>query len=152
MKINTGEKPDADHAPADTVSLNGMRVLLVEDNEMNRESTVGPLSDFGVIVDTADDGDIAVEKVRSSRPGDFDLILMDIRLPRMDGCAATRAIRALENNALSSIPIIALTANAFEEDRRNALAAGMNGHISKPVDISVLISTLSSYRSVTRND
>ena len=112
---------------------------------MNRESTCRTLADFGVTCDTAEDGDVAVEKIKNSRPGDYDLVLMDIQMPRMNGYDATRAIRALPDNELSGIPIVAMTANAFEEDRRNALEAGMDGHLAKPVDVSVMVATISGY-------
>lgn len=111
------------------------RVLLVEDNEINLEIEVEILTDFGFLVDTATDGSIAVEKVKNSRPGDYDLILMDIQMPVMDGYAATRAIRQLENQELAAIPIVALSANAFEEDRKKSMECGMNAHMAKPIHI-----------------
>ncbi len=122
----------------DALDLHGRRVLLAEDNALNREISCELLQSEGLLVETAEDGDIAVEKVRASAPGYYDLVLMDIQMPRMDGFAAARAIRALPDRALASVPILALTANAFEEDRRAALNAGMNGHIAKPVDIREL--------------
>lgn len=125
--------------------LLGIKVLLVEDNEMNREIAADILTESGVTVDTADDGDVAVEKVRNSQPGQYDIILMDIQMPTMDGYEAARRIRKLDNEQLASIPIIAMTANAFEEDKNNALAAGMDGHLAKPIDISTLIRTVASY-------
>ena len=124
------------------VKLDGMKVLLVEDNEMNREIAEEILSDNGMIIETAEDGDIAVEKVKYAAPGQYDLILMDVQMPRMNGFEATKAIRALEDPEKSSIPIIAMTANAFEEDRQNAIAAGMNEHLAKPIDIVKLVNTL----------
>ena len=124
------------------VNLDGMKLLLVEDNEMNREIAEEILSENGIIVETAEDGDIAVNMVRNALPGQYDLILMDVQMPRMSGYEATRAIRALEDPEKSSIPIIAMTANAFEEDRQNALAAGMNEHLAKPIDIAKLVNTL----------
>ncbi len=125
--------------------IEGRRVLLVEDNEMNREISVDLLSDMGLVVDTAEDGDIAVEKVKNSNPGYYDLILMDIQMPRVSGYEATGMIRALEDSELSMIPIIALSANAFEEDRMNSLKAGMNDHVSKPIDKRVLIDVMLRY-------
>lgn len=125
--------------------FSGKRILLVEDNEMNREIACEILQANGFEVETSEDGDFAVEMVETSAPGYFDFVLMDIQMPRMNGYEATRAIRALDNRELSSIPIIAMTANAFEEDRRDALAAGMNEHIPKPIEIKKLLSTLASF-------
>ncbi len=127
----------------DTSALQGKKILLAEDNELNREIAVDILSDAGVIVDTAEDGDIAVEKMRNASPGQYDLILMDIQMPRMNGYMATMAIRALPDQRRASIPIVAMTANAFEEDKQNAIDAGMNGHLAKPVDVPKLLRTLS---------
>lgn len=124
------------------VNLEGMKVLLVEDNEMNREIAEQILTDNGMIIETAEDGDIAVDMVRNAAPGQYELILMDVQMPRMNGYEATRVIRKLEDPEKASIPIVAMTANAFEEDRQNALAAGMNEHLAKPVDIVKLINTL----------
>ncbi len=124
------------------VNLDGMKILLVEDNEMNREIAEEILSENGIIIETAEDGDVAVDMVRNAAPGQYDLILMDVQMPRMNGYEATKAIRALEDPEKSSIPIIAMTANAFEEDRQNAIAAGMNEHLAKPIDIAKLVNTL----------
>ena len=132
----------ADEATTFT-ELNGKKILLVEDNELNQEIAVDILEDEGVIVDTADDGDIAVEKMKNAKEGQYDLILMDIQMPKMNGYEATKAIRNLPNHYSSSIPIIAMTANAFDEDKQNAIAAGMNGHLAKPIDVQKLLSTLS---------
>ena len=128
------------------VNLNDLKVLLVEDNEMNREIAEEILSESGVIVTVAEDGDIAVDIVRNSAPDDIDIILMDVQMPRMNGYEATKAIRSLEDKSLASIPIIAMTANAFEEDRRDAAEAGMDAHLSKPIEITKLIQTLSGFR------
>lgn len=125
------------------LSLKGKKILLVEDNEMNREIATEILEDEGIIVDTAEDGDIAVEKMRNASMNQYDLILMDIQMPHMNGYDATRAIRALPDSYSSNIPIIAMTANAFEEDRRNAYEAGMNAHIAKPINVINLMNTLS---------
>ena len=128
----------------------GRRVLLVEDNALNREISREILSGAGFLVEEADDGDAAVEKVRWSAPGHYDLILMDVQMPRMDGYEATRRIRALPDPQLSHIPILAVTANAFAEDRQAALEAGMDGHIAKPVSVQALelaIARLLSRRS-----
>lgn len=129
-----------------TLPLKGMKVLLVEDNEMNREIAEEILTENGLIVDTANDGDIAVEKIRNAPPGKYELILMDVQMPHMNGYDATRAIRKIDDLQKSTIPIIAMTANAFEEDKKNALEAGMNGHLSKPIDAQKLIQTLADFR------
>ncbi len=143
MKWDTETETAAENGGAELqVNLDGMKILLVEDNEMNREIAEEILSENGMIVDTAEDGDIAVEKVRNAIPGQYDLILMDVQMPRMNGYDAARAIRALDDPEKSSLPIIAMTANAFEEDRQNAIAAGMNEHLAKPIDIVKLINTL----------
>ena len=125
------------------LNLDGKRILLVEDNELNREIATDILEEEGIVIDTAEDGDIAVEKLRGAVEGEYDLILMDIQMPRMNGYEATRAIRALPNAYAANIPIIAMTANAFDEDKKNALAAGMNGHVAKPIDVPKLLNTLS---------
>ena len=128
-------------------SLKGMRVLLVEDNEMNREIAQELLEENGIVVYTAEDGDIAVDKVRKSSPQEYELILMDVQMPHMSGYEATREIRKLNDPQKANIPIIAMTANAFEEDKKNALDAGMNGHLAKPIDVQKLIQTLTEFRT-----
>lgn len=120
------------------LDMSGKRVLLVEDNELNREISRELLENEGILVEEAEDGDVAVEIVRNSVPGYYDMVLMDIQMPKMDGYEATRQIRALSDPALSQIPIVAVTANAFEEDRHAAREAGMNGHIAKPISIKQL--------------
>ena len=117
-------------------------VLLAEDNELNREIALEILGEYGFMIDIAENGAEAVEKVAASRPGDYDLILMDIQMPVMDGYEATRMIRKLEEPELASIPILAMTANAFDEDRKAALNCGMNGFLSKPIDMKEVIRTL----------
>ena len=125
-------------------SLSGKKILLVEDNELNQEIARAVLEEVGLIVDTADDGTEAVEKMKTAQAGTYDLILMDIQMPVMDGYEATRTIRALDDPARANIPIVAMTANAFEEDRQRAFNAGMNGHVPKPIDIPKLMETLQS--------
>ena len=102
------------------------------------------LEEAGFTTEIAENGQIAVDMLEKSQPGYYRLVLMDVQMPVMDGYEATRAIRALENRKLASIPILAMTANAFEEDRQAALRSGMNGHIAKPIDVKNLIKTLSS--------
>lgn len=123
-----------DHA----LNLSGKRVLLVEDNELNREISRELLENEGILVEEAEDGEEAIQKVRAADPGYYDMVLMDIQMPRMDGYEATRQIRSLPDPVLAQIPIVAVTANAFEEDRREAKEAGMNGHIAKPINIRQL--------------
>ena len=122
--------------------LTGRRVLLVEDNALNSEIAESILSDAGLLVETAENGEQALERLKSAGAGHFDLVLMDIQMPVMDGCEATRRIRALEDPALARVPVIAMTANAFEEDRRLAQEAGMDGFVAKPLDIGALWRTL----------
>ena len=100
------------------------------------------LSQAGFLIETAENGQLAVDMVAASQPGYYDLILMDIQMPVMDGYEAARAIQALPDRRLASLPIIAMTANAFQEDIRRAEEAGMNGHIAKPLDIPAMMSTL----------
>ena len=120
----------------------GRCILLVEDNELNSEIAVEILKGYGFLVDTAENGAEAVEKVKNSTPGKYDLVLMDVQMPVMNGYEATRQIRALDDPALSGITILAMTANAFDEDRKKALEYGMDGFLSKPIVIEELISTL----------
>ena len=125
-----------------TEHLKGTRLLLAEDNELNREIAEALLTNSGFLVETAEDGNVAVDKVKNSAPGYYSLVLMDIQMPHMNGYDATKAIRALENPSLARIPIVAMTANAFEEDRNQALACGMNAHIAKPINIQNLLEVL----------
>ena len=133
-----------DRAESAALDFTGVHVLLVEDNEINREIAGMLLSQAGFILDTAEDGEQAVEMVSASRPGDYDLILMDIQMPVMDGYTAARAIRALPDPGLAGIPIIAMTANAFSEDERRAREAGMQGHVAKPIDPVRMLQTIAS--------
>ena len=130
--------------PGGSPDFRGKHILLAEDNELNREIAVEILSKYGFVVDTAENGVEAVKKIEESKPGDYDLVLMDVQMPLMDGGEATRQIRALPDPALAKIPILAMTANAFEEDRKSALECGMNGFLSKPINIEELIAALSS--------
>ena len=137
--------------PEKEEDFKGRTVLLVEDNELNREIALEILREYGFQVDTAENGAVAVEKVRTSAPGRYDLVLMDVQMPIMDGYTATRQIRALEDPALAGIPILAMTANAFDEDRRNALASGMNGFLSKPIIVGDLVQELRKILSDARS-
>ena len=120
----------------------GRYILLVEDNELNSEIAAEILNEYGFLVDTAENGAEAVEKVKNSKPGNYDLVLMDVQMPVMDGYEATKQIRALDNPALAGITILAMTANAFDEDKKKALECGMDGFLSKPIVIEELISIL----------
>ena len=128
--------------PEEDTDFKDRHILLVEDNELNREIAQEILREYGFRVDTAENGAVAVEKVRTAAPGSYDLVLMDVQMPVMDGYTATRQIRALEDPALAGIPILAMTANAFDEDRRNAMESGMNGFLSKPIVIGDLVQEL----------
>ncbi len=131
-----------DDSEEEAISFEGKKILLVEDNELNQEIAVEILGESGFVIDVADDGEVAVEKMKEAQPGQYDLILMDIQMPKMNGYEATRHIRAMDNPDIANIPIIAMTANAFDEDKKEALNAGMNGHIAKPIDIPVLLEVL----------
>ena len=133
---------EEENVPKDNTCFEGKKILLVEDNELNQEITVEILQEAGFVVDVADDGTVAVEKMQHAKPGQFDLILMDIQMPILNGYEATKQIRAFDDPDLAGIPILAMTANAFEEDRQEALEAGMNGHVAKPVDVPKLLELL----------
>lgn len=120
----------------------GKHLLLVEDNELNREIAEEMLKNAGFIVDSVNDGIDAVERMKALDENAYDLILMDIQMPKMDGYTATKEIRHLSNRRKANIPIVAMTANAFEEDKKKSMAAGMNAHLSKPVNIKNLVETL----------
>ncbi|MDO5448118.1 MAG: response regulator [Clostridia bacterium] len=138
-----GPLEDTSYEPA--FDLRDKRILVVEDNELNREIATELLEEQGVIVDIACDGLEAVDKIKLSDPGDFDLILMDIQMPKLDGYEATKLIRNLEHKGLRDIPIVAMTANAFDEDKKKALDSGMDGFIAKPVDPAKLVATVSEF-------
>ena len=138
--INAGEQDaEVQNKPE---KLRVGRILLAEDNELNQEIAVEILSGAGFGMEVAGNGQIAVEMLEKSQPGYYQLVLMDVQMPVMNGYEATKKIRSLKDPVLSSIPIIAMTANAFEEDRQEALACGMNGHIAKPIDVENLFATL----------
>ena len=123
----------------------GRRILLAEDNELNREIATAILEETGMIIDCVDDGDAAVAAIVSAPADKYDLILMDIQMPKMDGYTATREIRTLSDNKKANIPIVAMTANAFEEDKQLAYKAGMNGHIIKPVSLEAIARVLDGF-------
>ena len=131
-----------DLLPEKNVGFMGKHILLVEDNELNREIALEILREYGFRVDTAENGAVAVEKVSTAAPGSYDLLLMDVQMPVMDGYTATQQIRALDDPDRAKLPILAMTANAFDEDRRNALESGMTGFLSKPIVIGDLVQEL----------
>ena len=131
------------HSHAEGVAeFAGKRLLLAEDNELNREIACMLLSKYGFVIDTAENGQEAVDLVAASAPGYYDLVLMDIQMPVMDGHEATRKIRSLENKVLAKVPVVAMTANAFDEDRKAAKECGMNGFISKPINMQEVVQAL----------
>lgn len=135
------DSPDGE-ASALGMDFSKVKILLVEDNEINREIATIILEEAGFQLDTAENGKIAVDKVAASRPDDYQVILMDVQMPVMNGYEATKAIRKLSNPSLANIPIIAMTANAFSEDIQAAKDAGMNSHIAKPIDVPKMLATL----------
>ena len=132
------QKPEETEVP---YNYAGKHILLVEDNELNRETASTILEESGMLIDCAEDGIEAVNIINEAQKDKYDLVLMDIQMPRMDGYTATREIRTLSNNRKANIPIVAMTANAFEEDRKRAFECGMNGHIVKPFDMNVIVKT-----------
>lgn len=133
---------DNPQAQPEQPDFKGKRLLVVEDNKLNREITVTILEQTGIITEQAEDGSVAVKMVQEAAPGYYDLILMDIQMPIMDGYEATRQIRALPDKRLAQLPIIAVSANAFEEDKKASLAAGMDGHIAKPINVPDLFALM----------
>ena len=139
--INPEDEKEAKSANSISKCRTG-RILLAEDVEMNQEIAATILGDAGFSTEIAGNGEIAVNMLKKSEPGYYQLVLMDVQMPVMNGYEATKEIRKIENKELASIPIIAMTANAFEEDKQEALKCGMNGHIPKPIDIDNLFETL----------
>ena len=133
---------DKQQEQAEQPDFKGKRLLVVEDNKLNREITVTILEQTGIITEQAEDGSVAVKMVQEAAPGYYDLILMDIQMPIMDGYEATKQIRALPDKRLAQLPIIAVSANAFEEDKKASLAAGMDGHIAKPINVPDLFALM----------
>lgn len=140
-----GEDDSEEDTATKNYDFSGRKILLVEDNDLNLEIAEELLLEAGFIVDTANDGTVAVEKMKNSSEGDYDIILMDVQMPVMDGYEATKCIRELDGKWTSRIPIIAMTANAFEEDRKQALEAGMNEHIAKPINVNTLKEMLARF-------
>ena len=119
--------------------------MLAEDNDLNAEIAQFILEDMGLMVDRVEDGVQCVARMEQKPAGTYDLILMDIQMPNMDGYKATQAIRRLADKKKAGIPIIAMTANAFEEDARKCVEAGMNAHLSKPLQMDVVVDTIAQY-------
>ena len=129
----------------DETRISGKHILLADDNDLNAEIAEFILEDMGLMVDRVEDGVQCVSRIEQSPAGTYDLILMDIQMPCMNGYEATRRIRKLQDPKKSQIPIIAMTANAFAEDRQAAKDAGMNDHVAKPIHIDILLSVLKKY-------
>ena len=148
LTLALGSGAGAVAAPAPMTSLGsdhrmrGSRILLVDDNDLNREIAITLLEDEGFIVEYAVDGQQAVDALREAGPDHFQLVLMDVQMPVMNGYEATKVIRRFEDERLAAIPILAMTADAFEEDRQRALRCGMDGHLTKPIEMDKLFAAL----------
>ncbi len=144
LQLPTAEQPTP--SPVKDIDLAALlsdqKILLVEDNEINLEIATDLLEELGFHIETAENGQIAPEKISKSKPGEFALILMDIQMPVMDGRQATIAIRQLESPALASLPIVALSADAFESDRKKSIECGMDAHLPKPIEVPLLLETI----------
>ena len=141
-------EPDEDSAEADELQhagLNGKRILLVEDNAINAEIATIVLEQYGIVVDHAENGRVGADKAKAAGPGYYSAVLMDIQMPVMNGYEATRAIRSLTGEYYRTLPIIAMSANAYDEHIQASLDAGMNAHIAKPFQPADLIKTLYRY-------
>ena len=136
---------DTEPEAEETVSLAGLHFLAAEDNEINAEILTEILKAEGADCEIVENGRLALERFQSATEGEFDAILMDVQMPVMNGYDATRAIRALERRDAAQIPVIAMTANAFAEDEKEALAAGMNVHLAKPINIELLKEVIVQY-------
>ena len=141
----SGREENNKHDDLSSTNFDGKRVLLVEDIEVNREIAKAILTEIGLDVEDAGDGSDAVKMFNDSPPNHYDIILMDVQMPVMNGYDATKNIRALNRMDAHTVPIVAMTANAFEEDKENALKCGMNDHLAKPLDIPKLLETLNKY-------
>ena len=145
LKIADGPEDERKQESEDCSKiLSGKRILLAEDNDLNAEITTAVLEGLGIRTERAEDGSVCVDMLQKAEAGYYDLIIMDLQMPNMDGYEAARKIRAMTDAHKSDIPIVALTANTFEEDKKKALEAGMNAHLAKPVEIPELVKTLSS--------
>ena len=143
ISLAPGEDEQA-KSEREEISFEGFHVLVVEDNELNAEIAQCLLEERGFAVDCVYDGSQAVERIRTTVPGTYDVILMDIMMPVMDGLEATRTIRGMERQDCQTIPIIAMSANAFDDDLKESVKCGMNGHLSKPVEVDKLYETLNA--------
>ena len=154
FSFETTEPSQDNHADSTSHDFDfaGTRVLLADDNEVNREIAVMILENAGISVDTVENGEQAVEKVAVSSPCAYDAVLMDVQMPVMNGYEATRKIRALDDDTCANVPVIAMTANVFKEDEIEAEKAGMQGHIAKPLDIDKMMGTLAKVLKTNRND
>ncbi len=141
IPLKRGEDMEADLSPEE-VSFEGCKVLVVEDNEINAEIAQCLLEERGFAVDCVYNGAEAVERIRTTEPDTYDVILMDIMMPVMDGLDATRSIRGMEREDCHRVPIVAMSANAFDDDLKKSVECGMNGHLSKPVEVDKLYRTL----------
>ena len=142
LDLPVADTQEADGNPEkenESLNLQGMNILVAEDNDINWEIISTVLDMYGITSERAENGRICVEKMKSASEGSYDLIFMDIQMPQMNGLDATRALRALDDSWASSIPIIAMTADAFSENITECLNAGMNGHIAKPIDINLVM-------------
>ncbi len=148
----TGETVQQELEEEAAAELTGMKILIVEDNVFNMEIANVILTDAGAVTDTAADGKTAAEKFAGSKPGTYDLILMDLMMPVMDGCEATRTIRAMDRPDAGTIPIIAMTASTFEEEIKRCRDAGMNAHLAKPLDVHKLLRELSKYNKTAETE
>ena len=144
LRLAEAEQNEDDPARV-TIDLKGKRILVAEDNELNREIIQTILEDYGILVEIAEDGQIALDMMKASAPGYYDMILMDIMMPNMNGLEATRQIRKLSRPDSRTIPIVAMTANAFAEEQRQSMASGMNAHLSKPLSMEKLQETLKEF-------
>ncbi len=139
IPVSDRQREDMKIDPTDNSDLKGMHILVAEDNDINWEIISYMLDSFGIIAERAENGRVCVDRIREAKEGDYDLIFMDVQMPEMNGLDATRAIRGFEDHRAASIPIIAMTADAFSENVTECLNAGMNGHIAKPIDAKLVV-------------